>query len=286
MLSGPFLGTEALAAGTVTEYQLRTRYRAVVRNVYLAHGEPLTPENKAAAAWLWSRRRATVAGVSAAALHGARWLDADLPAELNRPSRDKAAGITLSSAVLADDETCRLAGMPVTTPARTAFDIGRRGPRITAAIRLDALMHATGLVAADVTPLLERHRGVRGVVALRALLPLADGGAESPPETRLRLLLVDSGLPVPATQVEVFDRFGGFVARIDLAWPRWRVGVEYDGVQHWTDARQRTRDIDRIAELETLSWRIVRVGADLLRHRRRVIVARALAALRAAGCPV
>ena len=77
-----------------------------------------------------------------------------------------------------------------------------------------------------------------------------------------------------------------FVGRIDMGWDDWRVGVEYDGVQHWTDPARRTRDIDRQAELEAMGWRIVRVSADMLRYRPRVIVERTRAALRAAGCPV
>jgi hypothetical protein len=112
------------------------------------------------------------------------------------------------------------------------------------------------------------------------VLALVDAGAESPQETRLRLVLVDAGLPPPATQFEVWDsRY--FIARLDMAWPQWRVGVEYDGAQHWTDPRQRARDIDRIAELEALGWRIVRVSADMLRYRQPIVVARVQAAIEA-----
>ncbi|HNA52167.1 MAG TPA: DUF559 domain-containing protein, partial [Mycobacterium sp.] len=71
--------------------------------------------------------------------------------------------------------------------------------------------------------------------------------------------------------------------RIDMGWEDWLVGVEFDGAQHWTDPRQRTWDIDRQAELEALGWRIVRVSADMLRYRPSVVVARARAALTAAG---
>jgi very-short-patch-repair endonuclease len=282
----PFVGTEALANGIVTGYQLRTRYDAVFRNVYVPTGQPLTPFEKAVAAWLWSGRQATVAGISAAALHGSLWIDAHLPAELNRASLDKTDGIVLHSDKLWDDETCLLRGIPVTTPARTAFDLGRRRGLMLAVIRLDALMQATMLKPADIAVLSERHRGSRGVVQLREAIDLADAGAESPQETRTRLVLTSAGLRPQRTQIEVFDHFRNFVGRIDMGWDDWRVGVEYDGVQHWTDPARRTRDIDRQAELEALGWRIVRVSADMLRYRPRVIVERTRAALRAAGCPV
>lgn len=95
-----------------------------------------------------------------------------------------------------------------------------------------------------------------------------------------------AGLPPLHTQIDVFDRYGYHVGRIDMGWERWKVGVEYDGAQHWTDPRQRNRDIDRIAELEALGWRIVRVGAGLLRDRASTVVARCRHALRAAGAPI
>jgi very-short-patch-repair endonuclease len=279
----PFVGTEAVAAGTVNRYQLSTRYTAVHRNVYVPAGIELTAADKALAAWLWSDRRATAAGLSAAALHGSKWIDAKLPAELNHTSRHATRGIALHSDRLADDETCIANGIPATTPARTAFDIGRRRGLEVAVIRLDALIQATRLKTPDIDLLVERHAGARGIVQLRTAIDLADVGAESPQETRTRLLLTSVGLRPTQTQIEVYDRFACFVARIDMGWIDWLVGVEYDGVQHWTDPVQRRRDIDRIAELGELGWRIVRVSSDMLRYRPTTVVDRTRAALLAAG---
>jgi hypothetical protein len=279
----PFIGNEALAAGNLSRYELRTKYYAVYRNVYLPNGAPLTPVSKAVAAWLWSRREATIAGLSAAALHGAQWIDARLPAELNRRSRDKTGGILLHSDRLSDDESCSIEGIPVTTPARTAFDIGRRRGLITSVIRLDSLMRATGLQAPEVLVLSDRYRGARGIVQLRRVIALADAGAESPQETKTRLALIDGGLPRPTTQIEVFDEFGHFVARLDMGYDEWKVGVEFDGAQHWTDPAQRARDIDRLAELQTLGWIIVRVSADILRYRPHTMVLRVRDALLSRG---
>jgi very-short-patch-repair endonuclease len=115
---------------------------------------------------------------------------------------------------------------------------------------------------------------------------MADGGAESPYETKTRLTLVGGGLPRPQTQIEVLNEWGAVVARIDMGWEEWKVGVEFDGAHHWTDPVQRTRDIDRLAELEAMGWRIVRVSADMVRHRPYMILARSRSALRAAGCPL
>jgi hypothetical protein len=86
------------------------------------------------------------------------------------------------------------------------------------------------------------------------------------------------------TQIEVFDH-RRHVGRIDMGWPEWKVGVQYDGIQHWTDPRQRTRDIDQNVEYQDLGWRMVHVGADLLRYRQDTIIARTREALRSAGAP-
>jgi hypothetical protein len=281
----PFLGTEALAAGMVNRYQLRTRYDAIHRNVYVPRGTELTPVDKAVAAWLWSGRRATAAGLSAAALLGSLWIDAGLPAELNQPSRHGTADILLRSDELADDETCRVHGIRTTTPARTAFDLGRRRGLTTAVIRTDALLQATDLKLVDVQALADRHRGARGLAQLRRVLELSDAGAESPQETRLRLLLTSAGMRPTHTQTEVFDEYGCLVGRIDMGWADWKVGVQYDGIQHWTDPEQRRRDIDQAVGYQELGWRIVRVGADLMRHRQATVIARTRAALQAAGAP-
>jgi very-short-patch-repair endonuclease len=281
----PFIGSEALAAGVVNRYQLATRYDLVYRNVYVPRGQVLTAADRAVAAWLWSERRATAAGVSAAALHGTLWLDKNLPAELNQRHRHKTDGIVLHSDNLADDEACIANGVPVTTPARTAYDLGRKRGLTTAVIRLDALMQATDLKPSDVEALGARHRGARGIVQLREVIALSDGGAESPQESRTRLVLTRAGLRPQRTQIEVFDTFGEYIRRIDMGWDDWMVGVEYDGAQHWTDPAIRDQDIDTQARLEALGWRIIRVSADMLQARPHTIVARTRAALRVAGAP-
>lgn len=281
----PFRANEALAAGLVTRHRLRTEFEAVHRNIYVPKGQRLTPVTRAVAGWLWSGRAATVAGLSAAALYRTKWIDDWLPAELNRAGRDKARGIVVRSDTLAEDEVCVRNGISLTTAARTAFDLGRRMGLQTAVIRLDALAAATDVKWADVDLLVARHSGVRGVVQLRRALELVDGGAESPYETRTRLVLLAAGLPRPRTQIPVFDG-PCLIARIDMGWEEWLVGVEFDGAQHWTDPAQRTRDIDRTAELEAMGWRIVRVSSDMLRHRPAVVVARTREALRAAGASV
>lgn len=275
----PFLGSEALERGDVTRNDLRTRYRALYRDAYLPKDVIVTPAIKARAAWLSTG--ATLAGVSAAAVLGTKWLDASEPVHLVRADRHNPPGIVAHSWTLGLDEIWVVSGMRVTTPTRTAFDIGRTRPLRQAIPILDALMNATGVKPVDVTTLADARPATRGVRCLRAALELVDAGAESPQETRVRLLLVRAGLPKPETQIEFRDLH----IRIDMGWREWKVAVEYDGVQHWTDSWQRSWDIDRIAMLEELGWVVVRVSAEML-SRPDVVVERVRAKLRAAGCPV
>lgn len=180
-----------------------------------------------------------------------------------------------------DAEICNVAGLLATTPARTAFDIGRGLQPEKSIPILDALLAATGIDAAAIEAVAQSWPGVRGVKRIRSILGLLDGGAESPQETRLRLILVRGGLPKPTTQIE----FQHLRVRVDLGWHEWKVAVEYDGLQHWTDSRQRSWDIERIALLEAEGWSVVRVSAEMM-SRPQMIVERVRAKLRAGGCPI
>jgi hypothetical protein len=268
MEASPFRGSRARQRGAVTRNDLRTRYRAVFRDVYIGRDAELTPAAKARAAWLATG--ATLAGLSAAAVLGTKWLDGAAPAEIVRADRYGPRGLVVHSYALADDEVCTVRGMRVTTAARTAFDIGRDLPIGRAVPVLDALLNATGIKPADVIALSDRHPGARGVRRLRAALELADGGAESPQETRVRLLLVAAGIPKPETQIE----FRELRIRVDMGWRDWKVAVEYDGIQHWEDRYQRSWDIERIALLEAAGWSVVRVSAEMLSQRPMAVVDR------------
>ncbi len=261
----PFLGTEALATGAVSPRTLSSRYDRVHRNVYVPKGSDMTAAERAVAAWLWSGRQSTLAGLSAAAIHGSKWIDPSQPAELYRRNGKPVEGILIHRDRLSNHEVRSVAGISVSTPARTAFDLGRRRGRMLAVIRVDALSNATGLQAPSIDALIRRHAGVRGLRQLCEVFELMDGGAESPQETRTRLVLLDAGLPRPRTQIVVDDW------RIDLGYEEFKVGVEYDGMHHWTDPRQHRRDIDRLAELLARGWLIIRVSADMLRYRPEVI---------------
>lgn len=284
VLDEPFPGSWARAAGLVTRWELEHNFVRVFPDVYLPKGCTLDADGRARAAAHWAKGAGVLIGYSAAALHGTRWLDPEHAAEIARTEHCKPpCGIRAVRTIIEPSECCEVDGFRVTTPARTAFDLGRRLPRDQAVPILDALCAATGLDPMHVAGLVREHPGVRGVTRLSTVLQLVDAGAESPPESHTRLLMIDDGLPKPTTQLVIRDGFGGFVARVDMGWEPWRVAVEYDGAHHWTDPAQRTKDIDRIATLESLGWRVIRVNATLLQHRPHVILDRVRAALHAHG---
>ena len=258
----PFIGSEAIAAGSLTPYELRTRFVKLYPDVYVSREIDLTATIRAEAAWLWSRRNGVIAGRSAAALHGAKWVDAKLPAEIHCYNRRPPAGIRTWSDPVADDETAIVNGIAVTTPARTAFDIASRYPIDAAVAAIDALAHRTRLKIANVDLIAERYKGRRGIRRARKALDLVDPGAESPRETWLRLLLIRGGFPPPTTQIPIYDKYGVLVAVLDMGWEDIRVAVEYDGDQHRTDRRRFNNDIRRAEALNELGWIHIRVTVE------------------------
>ena len=263
VMTDPFLGSEALAAGVLTPYELRSRYVAVHKDVYLPRDAELTAVLRAKACWLRSRRRGVLAGYSASALHGAKWIDSTRPAAIIDTNRHTVAGVQAWEERIDDDEVGVVDGIRLTTPARTALDLARRLRLGVAVAAVDALAQATELKMADVDLLVDRYSGRRGMTAARTALALVDGGAQSPKETWLRLLLVRAGFPAVQTQIAVRNEWGWAEAYLDMGWEDIKVAIEYDGDQHRSDRRQYVKDIDRLEMLEQrYGWIVVRVIAE------------------------
>jgi hypothetical protein len=270
-----FIGSEAMKSGALTRYQLRSRFVALHPDVYVPPDTHLTATTRARAAWLWSRRRGVVAGHSASALYGAKWVDHRAPAQLLYEHRRPPFGICTWSDGIADDEIQLVGDVPATTPARTAFDLACRNPVGKAVAAIDALARATQLKVADAESVAERHTGHRNIRRARRALTLVDAGAESPWETWLRLLVIEAGYPPPQTQIPVYGQYGELVAVVDMGWEDVKIALEYEGDHHRTDRRQFRRDIERFEALPELGWITIRVMAE---HTRGGILARLAAA--------
>lgn len=260
-MAEPFLGSEAVASGVLVKSALRTQYTKLFRDVYVRPDTELTAHLRAHAGWLWSRRRGIIAGFSASALHGAKWVEVAAPLDIIHSNRNPLPGIRVHSDAIAQDEVVVIEGVPATTPSRTALDLGCWYPRSEAVAAIDALARATDLKTPDVDLLAQRYPGRRGIRQARATLDLVDAGAQSPKETWLRLLLIQAGLPRPQTQIPVRDEFGDPIAYLDMGWEDVKVAIEYDGDHHRSDRRQYNRDIWRLEHLERLGWIVIRVVA-------------------------
>lgn len=260
-----FVGSEATKSGALTRYQLRSQFVALHPDVYVARDANLTAATRARAAWLWSRRRGVIAGHSASALHGAKWIDHRAPAQLLHAHRRPPVGINTWLDTVADDEIQLVGDMRVTTPARTAFDLACRNPVGKGVAAIDALARATRLKVADAQMVADRYEGHRNIRRARRALTLVDAGAESPRETWLRLLVIEAGYPAPQTQIPVYGEYGELVAVVDMGWEHLKIALEYEGAHHWIDPFQFRKDVGRYEALPDLGWIAIRVTAGDVR---------------------
>jgi hypothetical protein len=123
----------------------------------------------------------------------------------------------------------------------------------------------------------------RGCRRARAALAFVRQGAESRPETLLRLLLVRAGLPEPDLNVEIRDVAGRLLGRADLVYRKAHVIVEYDGDHHRTSTAQYEKDMTRVERLIAAGWTVIRVRARGLFVTPGETAARVRAALAAAS---
>lgn len=104
------------------------------------------------------------------------------------PGRRLRNGLVMSGERhLAEDDVVSIQGLRVTTPLRTACDLGRLLHRDQAIAALDSLLRLGDFTHEQLLDQLPRFRRYRGVLQLRQLAPLADPRAQSPPESIVRL---------------------------------------------------------------------------------------------------
>lgn len=260
-MGGPFIGSEAVAAGLLTKRELAVDHVRLARDVYARKDLDVTAADRAKAGWLWSQRRGVVAGFSAAALHGSKWVEATRPAELIHHNRYRQSGLLVRSNAIEPDEIQEIDGVPVTTPVRTALDLACWYPTMVAVPALDSLARATTFSVTDAQLLMQRYRGRRRLRRAAVSLDLVDAGAESPKESWLRLTLIRAGIPRPTTQILVYDAATDMTAYLDMGWPDLKVAAEYDGDHHRSDPVQWRRDAIRQEMLQRHGWIVIRVLA-------------------------
>ena len=166
-----------------------------------------------------------------------------------------------------------IGGRPATSPAWTAVEVARSLRRPRALATLDAALRSGTCSRPELWRAAVEQAGRRGIVAVRDLIPLADGLAESPMESEARLAMIDGGLPIPELQYEIIDG-NGDLRRVDFAWPDQRVAVEYDGIDWHSGADAMRRDRARTAALLDVGWVIIVIVFEDVRYRAWEFVAR------------
>ncbi len=261
-----FRGSEQVRLGLLTKNQLRSSaWQRLFPDVYACASLPLDHARRARAAAALAVPGAVVSGRSAAVLWGVPLLGTDDDVELTVPPGSRAGairGIRVTRRALRLEDLARRRGVPLTTPLRTALDVGRIEPAVEAVVALDRLVGARLVTLEELRVAAAASTGP-GCRATRRAAERADGLAGSPQETRLRLLLHDSPLPRPVPQHVVRDADGRFLARVDFGWPEARLALEYEGVWHGRD-QQVVRDRRRLNELTAAGWTVVfATAADL-----------------------
>ena len=261
-------------------------FRRIDGGTPVSRSELLSARQRIVATTAQAGGRPVVGGIAASIVHGNPWFDPDFAVELLRVqsgSGKHGDGRTAHRFILEPSDVVNIDGVLVTTPVRTAFDVGRITPAWRGLGHLDALHRATGFPLPRLIRYIERHPRWRHIRQLRAIAPLIDGAAESPPESWLRLLIYRGELPSPETQIEVLDEHGHVFARIDMGYRDAKVGIEYDGEDFHSQPWQRDRDTARDARLEALGWTVIRVNAERLREEPWRILVEIERALRSRG---
>ena len=236
----------------IDELVARDVIRRVTRATYVASQVDDSIELRARALGLVVPESAIVVDRTAAWLHGVDLLRRGIREELpeiqlfqREGTRIRRVGVEGGRRTLLDVDVSVVHGIRVTTPLRTALDLGRLLWRFDGLAALDAFAHS-GVSVHQMLHELPRFRGARGVVQLRSLVPLVDGRAESPAESALRLHWYDAGLPRPEVQWWI-EIDGVETFRLDLALPDEGFAAEFDGEAFHTGQTDRDADAVRRA---------------------------------------
>ena len=209
-------------------------YRRLGAGIYCWAGLKQSPQLALTAVARRLPQGAAFSGRTAAWLHGLDLPPCD-PIEVTMPKpggSSRRAGASVYRTALAAGEIVLRRRLPATSALRTAVDLGGRSSLTEGVVAVDLFLHAGLVSTVELGKYVAEHPGVKGVARLRRVLQLAEPDAESPMETRLRMLLVLARLPRPEVQISIHDDRGRFLGRPDLLYRKQRLAIEYDGGNH------------------------------------------------------
>jgi len=257
LLHGPFTVEDARRAGLDRWHLEGSSWTRVGPSTYLWNRLGDDPMHRLEAAKRRLPPGAAFSGLTAAWLHGlevvpCKPIEATVPEEAGVSAR---AGISIHRSALAKGDVVLVRSMPATSIVRTIAEVCCRLSLVEGVVVADAALHGRSLKLDQLNSWAKSHAGRRGLRNLHRVIGLAEPAAESPMESRLRMVLVLGGLPRPKVQVSIHDRWGRFVGRPDLYYPEHRLGIEYDG-----DVHRNT-----LAEDNRRQNRLLNTGVHLLR---------------------
>ena len=123
----------------------------------------------------------------------------------------------------------------------------------------DWLLHHGHTTREALLTFVHEQRWRPGAAEVASVVPLLDGRSRSLPESETRVCLEVAGLPRPGVNVDIRDESGRFLGCGDLVYLLWKLLIEYEGGQHFTDARQIAGDVDRYSGFRRDGWEYVQV---------------------------
>ena len=263
---GTFTWEQARDEYTVAEIRTHIRRGAwirVFRGVYRESSTPASTTLSLSAARLsMAVDRIVACRHTAAQLHGFAVLNDPAVHVLSPVRRNtRTPGLIVHRDVLATQDLVTLPGAQASSPVRTALDLARTYSRLDALAALDLALRRNllsgsrfGVRREELEHGLTSCRGLRGCRQAVELVGLADPLAESAMESRTRLRCIDAGLPQPVSQVVV--QHNGIERRLDLAWPQWRIGLDYDSTEWHSGSTALARDNPRHNWLMEQGWQM------------------------------
>jgi hypothetical protein len=239
------------------------------RGVLIHAADSLNLATLAQAALLHVGPPAALSGATSLALHGISVID-DPVVHLSVPAVKRARskpGLVVHRAEFQPSDVIEIDGLPAFSIDLALADYLCDGDERTAFAAMDQAM--AGLSADHCRALRKNvrdrvidRRDRRGIHRAQMLLALATGKAESPPESILRLIVVEAGFPVPEAQHEIADIDGRKLYVLDIAWPELRIALEYDGFAAHEERRE--LDAERDRRMVGRGWITIRAtGVDL-----------------------
>lgn len=238
----------------------------MLHGVYALPGLPLDHGVYCRAASLLLPDGGVIGGRSAGCWHGAPWPGPADPVTVLVPRKQKwhgPKGIRVHRTDLAAHEWEVVDDIPVTTACRTAWDIAALESLPTAVGCIDAMAKGGAIDISTLQSMVATGSGRWRVTRVRRVVELVDARSESPPESWLRVALVQASIAGFIPQYEVWAG-GAFLARVDFAWPELKVVLEYEGAYHFEEL-QIVRDDQRLKGLAAAGWHVIRVSAVDLR---------------------